>query len=103
MAEESDPSAWRRALPAQIAAHRASGEILVMDVDVEDRRVADDLLRQRALHVRAAAAVAVGRRVQGGDHRTRIGRRAVDVRSEEPTSELQSLMRISYAVFCLNK
>src|SRR3546814_10101119 len=24
-------------------------------------------------------------------------------RSEEPTSELQSLMRISYAVFCLNK
>src|SRR3546814_6554371 len=25
----------------------------------------------------------------------------VGVRSEEPTSELQSLMRISYAVFCL--
>src|SRR3546814_9543313 len=27
----------------------------------------------------------------------------VDIRSEEHTSELQSLMRISYAVFCLNK
>src|SRR3546814_5503153 len=27
----------------------------------------------------------------------------VKVRSEEHTSELQSLMRISYAVFCLNK
>src|SRR3546814_4068526 len=26
---------------------------------------------------------------------------AVDLRSEEHTSELQSLMRISYAVFCL--
>src|SRR3546814_9321210 len=26
-----------------------------------------------------------------------------DVRSEEQTSELQSLMRISYAVFCLKK
>src|SRR3546814_8030309 len=26
-----------------------------------------------------------------------------DGRSEEPTSELQSLMRIPYAVFCLNK
>src|SRR3546814_8154647 len=25
------------------------------------------------------------------------------IRSEEPTSELQSLMRISYAVFCLQK
>src|SRR3546814_1315306 len=28
---------------------------------------------------------------------------ALDDRSEEHTSELQSLMRISYAVFCLNK
>src|SRR3546814_10568369 len=33
-----------------------------------------------------------------------IGRSATDeARSEEHTSELQSLMRISYAVFCLNK
>src|SRR3546814_2076825 len=30
-------------------------------------------------------------------------RRDVDLRSEEHTSELQSLMRISYAVFCLKK
>src|SRR3546814_7115222 len=30
-------------------------------------------------------------------------RRALAGRSEEHTSELQSLMRISYAVFCLNK
>src|SRR3546814_3164068 len=30
----------------------------------------------------------------------RVGR---DLRSEEHTSELQSLMRISYAVFCLKK
>src|SRR3546814_9236969 len=28
-------------------------------------------------------------------------RRDVTTRSEEPTSELQSLMRISYAVFCM--
>src|SRR3546814_3286463 len=28
---------------------------------------------------------------------------ALTLRSEEHTSELQSLMRISYAVFCLNK
>src|SRR3546814_10493872 len=36
--------------------------------------------------------------------RTPPGRRApADNRSEEHTSELQSLMRISYAVFCLNK
>src|SRR3546814_9017407 len=31
------------------------------------------------------------------------GRRAHEHRSEEHTSELQSLMRISYAVFCLKK
>src|SRR3546814_2839837 len=30
-------------------------------------------------------------------------RRRICVRSEEHTSELQSLMRISYAVFCLKK
>src|SRR3546814_6491666 len=29
--------------------------------------------------------------------------RSDDIRSEEHTSELQSLMRISYAVFCLKK
>src|SRR3546814_2696449 len=34
----------------------------------------------------------------------RLGhRRSPDQRSEEHTSELQSLMRISYAVFCLKK
>src|SRR3546814_6654944 len=31
------------------------------------------------------------------------GGQRVDLRSEEHTSELQSLMRISYAVFCLKK
>src|SRR3546814_1829614 len=35
-----------------------------------------------------------------GDHRKRAGGKD---RSEEHTSELQSLMRISYAVFCLKK
>src|SRR3546814_9508010 len=32
-----------------------------------------------------------------------IVRSIIDLRSEEHTSELQSLMRISYAVFCLKK
>src|SRR3546814_3868343 len=38
-------------------------------------------------------------------HRHRLRRRSVHMttRSEEHTSELQSLMRISYAVFCLKK
>src|SRR3546814_7327638 len=32
-----------------------------------------------------------------------LSRREAETRSEEHTSELQSLMRISYAVFCLKK
>src|SRR3546814_1047491 len=35
--------------------------------------------------------------------RRRMGMRKTGKRSEEHTSELQSLMRISYAVFCLTK
>src|SRR3546814_10398858 len=69
-----------------------------------------------------AAQLSAGRRDRGADHRRRsaaagddgrldIPRRpaapSVAVlrrhRSEEHTSELQSLMRISYAVFCLKK
>src|SRR3546814_20332420 len=38
------------------------------------------------------------KRGRGGSERGRIA-----LRSEEHTSELQSLMRISYAVFCLKK
>src|SRR3546814_4545802 len=41
---------------------------------------------------------------RGHDDRCAIGERdKADFRSEEHTSELQSLMRISYAVFCLKK
>src|SRR3546814_958181 len=36
-------------------------------------------------------------------HHPPAGRATMTDRSEEHTSELQSLMRISYAVFCLNK
>src|SRR3546814_1311080 len=59
--------------------------------------------RLRILHPhRGAVLVRSARRLLGqfegtADHRHRI------VRSEEHTSELQSLMRISYAVFCLKK
>src|SRR3546814_3542184 len=38
-----------------------------------------------------------------GDHVLIPARRLTRVRSEEHTSELQSIIRISYAVFCLKK
>src|SRR3546814_9911080 len=45
----------------------------------------------------------VGDVVIGADHGIGVQHLVVDERSEEHTSELQSLMRISYAVFCLKK
>src|SRR3546814_2926781 len=44
-----------------------------------------------------------GRGVAGVQQVQAGGDGALGVRSEEHTSELQSLMRISYAVFCLKK
>src|SRR3546814_1436343 len=39
----------------------------------------------------------------GGANVARVGSSEIGLRSEEHTSELQSLMSISYAVFCLKK
>src|SRR3546814_2181597 len=52
---------------------------------------------------RQAAAEPVARSGAGSQerHEDRCRLRPVAIRSEEHTSELQSLMRISYAVFCL--
>src|SRR3546814_5223957 len=70
-----------------IAEHQHGGKILGMLVD-RARRI--DLLNAGT-----------------GEHQPRIARQcgvlAGHVRSEEHTSELQSLMRTSYAVFCLKK
>src|SRR3546814_8112425 len=52
-------------------------------------------------HAPVAAAPLVVQCCAGG--RETLQPRLVDARSEEHTSELQSLMRISYAVFCLKK
>src|SRR3546814_3576659 len=58
-------------------------------------------------HRQKVAAVAAGntQQIELVDLREELGvlRQEVNTRSEEHTSELQSLMRISYAVFCLKK
>src|SRR3546814_1762582 len=53
------------------------------------------------LHERRIVVDHRGRR--GGDQPAAGLGRGQEARSEEHTSELQSLMRISYAVFCLKK
>src|SRR3546814_10750879 len=61
--------------------------------------------------MRSRAVLGMGDRHDAGGNRRHLApmrarhrrQRRVHVRSEEHTSELQSLMRISYAVFCLKK
>src|SRR3546814_1588227 len=61
---------------------------------------------QHGRHERISHFLGVPLDVYAGENRqAQTHRRSGDLRtrSEEHTSELQSLMRISYAVFCLNK
>src|SRR3546814_7673099 len=77
--------------------------------DLVERRPA----RTRPLHFRPADELVIAGEMRGkvGDVTAdigvkplfRLGMEIVLDRSEEHTSELQSLMRISYAVFCLKK
>src|SRR3546814_2321522 len=61
-----------------------------------------DMIGQRAANERRAnAQIAPGLSIP--DRRGELGQCEQSFRSEEHTSELQSLMRISYAVFCLKK
>src|SRR3546814_992532 len=52
---------------------------------------------------RSALASQDSSSISGAGCATFLTQRARNIRSEEHTSELQSLMRISYAVFCLKK
>src|SRR3546814_9811489 len=63
--------------------------VVHLDVEIIDREARLEPAPQRT------------RQIGGQDDRHRLRRRGF--RSEEHTSELQSLMRISYAVFCLKK
>src|SRR3546814_2949983 len=83
----------------------------------EAEREVLQVLGRRHHHREWLAVAGEGDRNLGGHHVAGLGCAAVAavqdllssragqgiVRSEEHTSELQSLMRISYAVFCLNK
>src|SRR3546814_2437816 len=77
---------------------------VVRDVAFEDRSVEpygvlSDVIKRVSGHVRAGSC---SRCIE--EHtRLHLVNRGVCGRSEEHTSELQSLMRISYAVFCLKK
>src|SRR3546814_10024143 len=72
---------------------------------------ADRGAQRGAHHVAELRVKGIVRRAQDGDVKGDVGLERIilaalggrHTRSEEHTSELQSLMRISYAVFCLKK
>src|SRR3546814_1301819 len=81
--------------PRRLDPHRHLGQLHLYRLEL-DQRLAEGLA---LLHV---AERLVERRLRDGQAHGRVTA-ALQVRSEEHTSELQSLMRISYAVFCLKK
>src|SRR3546814_8235295 len=68
---------------------------------VADRRIVRVAAREAEFEALRKGLVAEDRYIQLGIGFVQVV--AADGRSEEHTSELQSLMRISYAVFCLKK
>src|SRR3546814_2520864 len=109
MEQVGDDREQRHLLPAMLG--RGRGE-RAADLAVELARrpqAAGGIAERRHLARHPAEArrradddrIVIGERGGAFDHRVRgIG---LEPRSEEHTSELQSLMRISYAVFCLKK
>src|SRR3546814_4788540 len=93
--------AGHRAVQVELVKH--AGDVDV-DWDIGKRlRQQEDQQDERTRRQREARQrVAGGDRQQGAEADGEEGD-ADTVRSEEHTSELQSLMRISYAVFCLKK
>src|SRR3546814_1056630 len=69
-------------------------------VDIDGRKIGGD--RSLCGDDRGETRLEIGRRNAEDSFEYRVTRRGAS-RSEEHTSELQSLMRISYAVFCLKK
>src|SRR3546814_5234228 len=76
---------------------------LLADHFIQSRERIGRLDRHRHQRDRIAGDRLVRRKRLDRDHRQRLLGFLLLDRSEEHTSELQSLMRISYAVFCLKK
>src|SRR3546814_10468946 len=86
---------------------RRSSDLIVVNGDPQpdDARALDPGIVEHPAHRTAIEIADMARQREidlFGNARERLPRE-IDERSEEHTSELQSLMRISYAVFCLKK
>src|SRR3546814_2714414 len=85
-----------------IGARQRRGRVALMKPLARDRRVVE-IVGQGGKPRRGFGPVVERRLKRRRDRRGFCIPGKIDDRSEEHTSELQSLMRISYAVFCLIK
>src|SRR3546814_6275181 len=98
------------------AGHRRFAAVVAQHREITPHHLQLRVFGQQALHIRnARLAIGAGVieelhkhdiavfRAGPGTFERRFDGLAIETRSEEHTSELQSLMRISYAVFCLTK
>src|SRR3546814_9242833 len=86
----------------RVARHLVDGTVKV-SVDEICAATRDIFYDKRALPEPDGALAVAGLKRWVQEHGVRGKTLAAILRSEEHTSELQSLMRISYAVFCLKK
>src|SRR3546814_9356186 len=115
--EQLDALGWLSCGGAAVRLGGAEREELAATLRVEHQRQAEvrvlggvlvggqaqDAALQRRFHGRDDVALQVLAGAEGVAGEFQVERPAVAGRSEEHASELPSLMRISYAVFCLNK
>src|SRR3546814_3234981 len=91
-------------LPGAAAGGDAEGVEAGADEEVRQlRRLAEDEVAVRREAFRAVDELLDAGGLQRRHSAERQLHELLEVRSEEHTSELQSLIRISYAVFCLKK
>src|SRR3546814_3530167 len=96
---------WTPTLEAEAPRYLAIADALARDIAAGRLKAGDRLPTHRDLAWRLGVTVGTVSRVYGEAERRGLtsGEVGRGPRSEEHTSELQSLMRISYAVFCLKK
>src|SRR3546814_7583114 len=99
------PAARRHSAGLATIGERLTGitsQLTEIDDVGAERRLLDELMTLSS-EIEDVAAATTYRFSAARAYYALVLRRVEELRSEEQTSELQSLMRISYAVFCLKK
>src|SRR3546814_7205064 len=92
-----------RRLGRAVVDHPAPPALLGLIIDIALRILPDAAAEPAGMELRAECRPIPPGEYALQESHARLAFSSIGARSEEHTSELQSLMRISYAVFCLKK